>query len=155
MTKKKRRINLFDIIIILLVAAVAAAVFLFTRQDTAAVETRNVKYVIEIQNVPEGFTKKIDIGDDITDNIKNYYMGKVVAAEAAPWYEQTENREAGTAYMAAVPGRECAVITLEAPVTDSGSELRVNGNFLVRGGIAIAAKGPGYAGEGYILMVER
>ena len=54
-----------------------------------------------------------------------------------------------------IEGRETEIVTLEAPVTESESDFKVNGYYTVKSGLEVAAKGPGYAGRGYILTVER
>ena len=66
-----------------------------------------------------------------------------------------EDKENGVWKESEVEGRETAIITLEAPIAESGNSITVNGYYIVRGGLEVAAKGPGYAGRGHILKVIR
>ena len=154
MGKRPLRISLFDIIIIAIIICCGFAVYFLTGKEVAA-QTKKLRYTIELTDLPEGFSEKIEVGDSITDNIKNYHMGTVVDVEAEPYKKLLEDPVNGRKVEAEIPGRETAVITLEADVTESDSELRVNGSYLVRTGLEVAAKGPGYAGNGYILTIER
>ena len=54
-----------------------------------------------------------------------------------------------------MPNRERDLVTVEANVTESASDLKVNGYYTVKVGLEVAVKGNGYAGRGYILNIER
>ena len=147
MTKKKFKINLFDIVLIIIVLAAILVGYKFTHKEVA-VETKTIRYTFELTDNDEGFT-------DLTDNIKNYYMGRVVDVKKVPYTELVDSQELGKVVETEIPGRETAIVTVEANVTENGPDLKVNGYFTVKGGLEIAVKGPGYAGRGYILTVER
>ena len=155
METKKIKINIIDIVILVVVVAVAAGAYFFMNKDAGTVETKTMQYVIELSDNPEGFAENIEIGDELTDNIKNYYMGKIVDVEVVPFKDLIEDKENGVWKESEVEGRETAIITLEAPIVESGSSITVNGYYIVRGGLEVAAKGPGYAGRGHILKVIR
>ena len=118
--KKKFKINFFDIVIVIVVIAIGAVVYAMTNKEVVQ-ETKTIRYTIELVNQNEGFTENINVGDDIYDNIKNYYMGKVVSVEAVPqkkinsgelkWEELSEST---------IEGRETAIIVIEANVTENG-----------------------------------
>ena len=154
MEKKRFRINWFDIVIIAIIIVGAIFVYKFTHKEVA-VETKTIRYTFELIDNQEGFADLIEVGDEITDNIKNYYMGKVVEVKSAPYKKLVQDKETGVFKEAEVDGRETAIVTVEAPVTESAGDYKVNGYFLVKAGLEIAAKGNGYAGRGFILNVER
>ncbi|MCQ4727040.1 DUF4330 domain-containing protein [Anaerotignum faecicola] len=154
MTKKKFKINLFDIVLIIIVLAAILVGYKFTHKEVA-VETKTIRYTFELTDNDEGFTDLISVGDEITDNIKNYYMGRVVDVKKVPYTELVDSQELGKVVETEIPGRETAIVTVEANVTENGPDLKVNGYFTVKGGLEIAVKGLGYAGRGYILTVER
>ena len=154
MEKKKFKINVFDVVIIIIVLIAAIFAYKFTHKEVA-VETKTIRYTFELIDNPEGFTDLIEVGDEITDNIKNYYMGKVVEVKKEPFYKLVQDRENGAIKDSIVKGRETAIITVEAPVTESTGDYKVNGYFIVKAGLEIAVKGNGYAGRGFILNVER
>jgi len=154
MEKKKIRINWVDIVIVVIALIAIIFAYGFTNKEVAA-ETKTIRYTFELVDNPIGFTDKIKIDDDITDNIKNYYMGKVVAVETANYIEVIQDIETGTYKEAVIEGRETAIVTVEAFVTENNGNLNVDGYFLVKAGLEVAVKGNGYAGRGFILSVER
>lgn len=154
MEKKRWRINLFDIVIILVVLCLGIALYAFTHK-TVVVETKKVTYQLEMIECPEGFAEKIHVGDKLTDNIKNYHMGTVVAVEAEPATKLGDDRVNGAIVERPLPGLETIKLTVEANVTESNSDLKVDGGYVVKAGKEIAVKGNGYAGKGYILTVNR
>ncbi len=154
MGKKRFKINLFDIVIIVIVLAAAVFAYKFTHKEVA-VETKTIRYTFELIDNAEGFADLIETGDEITDNIKNYYMGKVVEVKKEPYSKLVQDRESGVFKDSVVAGRETAIVTVEAPVTESAGDYKVNGYFVVKAGLEIAVKGNGYAGRGFILNVER
>lgn len=147
-------INFFDIIIILVVVCVAAGLYLFTNKEVV-VETKPLVYTLEITDLPTGFSENISVGDNLTDNVKNYHMGKVVKAEAVPSTKITNDYTNSKIVESVVPERENVIITVEANVTESESDFKVDGSYVVKAGKEVSIKGPGYAGVGYILTVER
>ena len=154
MEKKKYKVNIFDIVVIVIVLAVAVLGYRYLNRESVA-ETHKIRYTFELTDNLEGFSENINIGDNITDNVKNYYMGKVVDVKTEPCVKLINDTENGIVREAVVPGRETAIVTVEADVTESNSDLKVNGYYTVKVGLEVAVKGNGYAGRGYILDIER
>ena len=69
--EKKKKFNVFDIIIILIILAIAAGAYTFTHR-TKAKETQLLRYSLELNECPEGFSQNIKVGDSLIDNVKNY-----------------------------------------------------------------------------------
>lgn len=154
MAKRKFRLNIFDIVIVLIVAVIAVGLYVFTHRETV-VETKKLIYTIELRNVPEGFTNLVKEGDELTDGVKNYNMGKVLSAERQDFKLLSNDYNTNTILDSVVPEKETCVIRVEADVTETAMDYKVNGNFLVKAGIEINVHGPGYAGNGYILSIDR
>lgn len=152
--KKKFKINFFDVVIILIVICVGAGLYVFTHRDTT-VETKKLTYMIEINKATPGLENYIRIGDDLTENTKNYNMGKVAAVETIPYTKLTPDYENNVFRDSVDPTCETVLITVEANVTESPSGFAVDGQYVVRAGTEIFVKGEGYAGEGYIVKVNR
>ena len=151
---KKHKINIFDIVVVIVVAVIAIAGYKYLHREKIA-ETKTIRYTFEMVDNYEGFSDLIHVGDDITDNVKNYYMGKVVDVKSEPYTKLVNDIETGTGKEAVVPNRERDLVTVEANVTESASDLKVNGYYTVKVGLEVAVKGNGYAGRGYILNIER
>lgn len=152
--QRKWKPNFFDIIIVLLVVVVAGGLYAFTHRDKV-IETKVQKYQLELLDCPIGLSEKISVGDKLTDNVKNYHMGKVVGIEVNPAKKLGDDKVNGLVKESIVPDAEDIILTVEANVTESTADLKVDGNFVVKAGKEVAVKGNGYAGKGYIITVER
>ena len=151
---KKFKINFFDIVIVLIVLCVGVGFYLFTNKDTTA-DTKKLTYVIELNKTTPGLENYIRIGDDLTENTKNYHRGKVVDFETKPYTRITPDYMSNVFRDSVDPTSNAVLITVEADVTESNSSFAVDGQFIVRAGTEIFVKGEGYAGEGYIVKVIR
>ena len=151
---KKFKINFFDIVIVLIVLCVGVGFYLFTNKDTTA-DTKKLTYVIELNKTTPGLENYIRIGDDLTENTKNYHMGKAVDFETKPYTRITPDYMSNVFRDSVDPTSNTVLITVEADVTESNSSFAVDGQFIVRAGTEIFVKGEGYAGEGYIVKVIR
>lgn len=153
--KKKFRINIFDVVIVVIVLALAVGLYAFTHRGKVAQQTKKITYLVELRNLPEGFTNLISEGDKLTDNVKNYYMGKVLKVETVPYVTFSNDIPNVQVKEVAVEGRENAIITVEADVIESDMDFKLSSGFTVKGGLEANVKGRGYAGSGYILEIER
>jgi len=154
MEKRRHRINLFDIIVFAVIIIIAVSGYKYLHREKN-VNTSKLRYTIELTDNPEGFSKNIHEGDKITDNVKNYYMGQVVSVKAEPCKKLVNDTVDGAIKESVCEGKETDIVTLEANVTDDGTNFRVNGYYTVKAGLEVAVKGNGYAGRGYVLTVER
>ena len=154
---KKFKINVFDIVVVVVVLLVLVVGYAFMNRGSGnvAAATKTMRYKIEITEKPVGFSELVEVGDTITDNIKNYTMGKVVAVETEPYTDIVEDYEHGRYAEGSTDGLENVIITIEAQVSESESSLIVGGNYVVKAGKEIAVKGEGYAGTGHIISIER
>ena len=140
--KKKFKINFFDIVIILIVVCVGAGVYFFRHKSPAAA-TKKLTYVVELNKTTPGLEDYIRIGDDLTENTKNYNMGKVVDVETVPYSKITPDYE-NNAYVDSVdPYYSTVLITVEADVTETASSYAVDGQYVVRAGTEVFVKGEG------------
>lgn len=156
--KRRWRPNLFDLIIVVIVIAAAAVLYLSTHSSNQVVtntDSATVRYTIELTNMPAGTGDLVKVGDTITDTQKNYGMGTVAAVEVTPYTVWIPDTVDGTYNEAAVPGYETILLTLESPASVSESQVQTSGGYTVKVGLASAAKGPCYAGSGFIVNMER
>ncbi len=153
-TKKKFKVNFFDVVIILIVVVIGAGLYIYTHRDTT-VDTKKLTYVIEINKATPGMEDYIRIGDSLTENTKNYNMGKVVDFEVKPYSTLTPDYVNNVFRDSVDPTQNTVLITVEANVTETNNAFAVDGQFIVRAGTEIFVKGEGYAGEGYIVNVNR
>lgn len=160
--KMKIKLNLFDIIILALVVVGGIAFFAITNMSRSGgvalpttSATRTVRYTIELASMLEEAADLINEGDIIVDRIEKRTLGKVVAVEIVPAVIPVKDIFTGEQLLEAQPGRITANLTLETTAAETASALTVDGGFIVRAGTQVTAIGPGYAGMGYVLSVER
>lgn len=156
--KRRWKLNVFDIIIIAVVI-VAAGVFLyfwrFSGNSSTAVNTTPVHYTIELNGMLEGTSQKIKEGDTIMDSTKKFIMGTVVSLTVMPATTTEVNLETGDTIEVEVPGKEAALIEIVCPCSSSDTEIKAESGYVVRIGSEVTASGPGYAGKGYVLAINR
>jgi len=162
-TPKKKILNLFDIIVIVVVIVIAAAVLIYGYTSSRAVlddvenaeESAVVEYTIEICEMPESAANSVKVGDTIMDSIKNFEMGQVQSVEVSPSVKSTPDYQNGKYVESELPESYTVTVALKSACQESDSSIVVGGGYTVAGGKSINVKGPGYAGSGYILQIER
>ena len=157
--KIKWRLNLFDVIIICFVIAAAAVFLILTSPKGGGIasgEDVTAGYKIELVGMTPEAAQRIKVGDVLIDNIKKYTIGTVVSVEIVPSEVISKNMETGEHVLAVIPEEKTVIIelTAEAVETDTGITV-AGGGFVLRSGLPVSAAGPGYAGSGYIIFVER
>lgn len=152
--KKKFKVNFFDIVIIAIIACIGIGLYVFTHKDTT-LETNQLTYKIELNGAVKGLADYIHEGDILYENTKNYKMGSVVSVETVPYSIIVPDYEDNVYKDSVDPTSDSVIITLNADVTETDNAYAVDGQFIVRAGTEIFVKGPGYAGEGYVIEIER
>ena len=155
--KFRLRLNLFDGII-LVVALAVAAVLLWMAVKPQAVSNESstaaatVRYTIRFQRWTGSI---IQPGDKLVDNIKNNELGQVVSTQAVPAQTQLLDQESHSYVLAAVPGYEDILVTVEAPCTVSEEAVILGSNFQLLVGSTAYIRGEGYMASGPIISIER
>jgi len=166
MNEKKKfrlKLNVFDIVIIALVVVAGIVFFAVTNTSRSGSDgvklssgtSTTVRYVIELTGMMEDASNKVEVGDTIIDRIEKRTLGKVVAVTIEPTRLPFRDQITGAQVIEEQPDRYTAIITLESPAAETASSITVDGGFIVRAGLPVTVNGPGYAGMGFILSVER
>lgn len=162
MEKKKHSLfNVFDIVVIL-IALVLFAVLFFARSsggdtsdDTASVKSGTVTYTIELTGMVNGSAELVSVGDELVDKVKKYDVGTVTAVEVSNTVRQVQDLINGGTVESEMSTQQTATITVEAPCTETETDILVAGGYVIKVGLSVSVKGPGYYGTGYIVGVER
>ena len=154
---RKLPLNLFDIIIIVLVIAIAAGlIYVKTRSvEKGGDADSTVEYSIELSSMSDRTEGMIKPGDKIEDKIKKLYMGEVKSVEFYPSTKEATDYETGDTVYTELPGLISARVVLTADCRQTESTITVNGGYVVRIGTEVSVLGPGYAGAGYVVGIER
>ncbi len=143
---RKRSINAVDIVLILmLLSFVVIFVFLFAPNpglDRDGDQNVRLEYTVEISGISKEMAAKINVGDQVFDEVDRYVIGSVTNTEIDDCVEYVYNEASGR---------------IEAiAYTDEGNSSAVRKNVLVT--ITANAKyteGSGYTVNGYRIAVNR
>ena len=158
--KFRFRLNLFDSIVIVLALAVGAYLLwnaLKPDNSTPAeqVETSTVRYTICFQRWIAGTSSAIKDNARLTDSIRTYEMGNVVAVEARPASEQIVDHNNKRYVQAEIPGYEDVFVTVEAPGVIDKEAVTLSSGYVPRVGLRAYVQGDGFLASGYIYSIER
>ncbi len=155
------RLNLFDGIVLVLALAVGAFLLWRALRPAQAAEAgasssaSTVRYTVRFSRWPEGTSSLVQVGDKLEDNIKNYKLGTVVKAEAAPCETLLLDHDAHAYVLAYTEGYEDVLVTVESQAVVAGKAVTVGGGYEVRVGAMAYIRGEGYMASGYIVAIER
>ena len=157
--KFRLRLNLFDGIV-LAAALIAAAVLGWmilnptpTQEDN--VTKGSVQYTVRLSCVPEGFNLFVQVGDKVTDNIKNRPMGEIISMEVEPGHVSVNNMEARRQVLAEAEGYEDVLITIQASCGINPYGVTVEEeDYPIRVGEMAYLRGDGYMGSGMVEAIE-
>jgi hypothetical protein len=89
------------------------------------------------------------------DSTKKFIMGKVVSVTPGPATTAAVNRETGDTLNSVIPDKEAVLIELVCNCTLTDSQITAESGYVIRIGGEVTASGPGYAGRGYVVAIER
>jgi len=158
-SKPHLKVSIFDVIIIAVVI-ISAAVLIFVwrasgKSSGTAIITKPVHYTIQLAGMIDGAAEKIKKGDTIIDSTKKFNMGTVESVSIAPATIPVNNKQTGDTVLALVPDKETASVELVCNCSTTDSQILAASGYLVRVGEVVHAAGPGYAGLGYIVEINR
>jgi hypothetical protein len=154
---KNWKISVFDVIIIAVIIGVGVLFIKFSGGGVSAItggSQTTVRYTIELTNMETDISDLIKVGDSITDRVEKHFMGRVVSYDVGTFITTSKDLYTGSYIATEVPGRYTANIVIEASATENDRDISV-GSFVVKCGVQISVMGPGYAGNGYIIDIER
>ena len=163
--KKKKNIlgifNLFDIILIIIAIALAAAIALLSRDNSSGAlvgkpQTQTeVRYTVELKEIENDAAESIKVGDKVIDRIKKYSIGTVESVEIVPARRSVPDEGSNVKRFTEVPNLKSAIVTIVAPATETDKDITVDGGYVIKTGMEVNARMPGFNAVGYIIDVER
>lgn len=158
--KFRLRLNLFDGIVLLLALAVGAlllwnALKPETPQKDPSEQAGTARFTVRLTRWPEGNVSLIRLGDQITDNLNQRPVGKVVDVEAGPCLMQATNHETHKYVMTEIEGYNDVLLTVESSCKLNRYGLTVGEkDYPLRVGNAAYLRGEGYMGSGLVESIE-
>jgi hypothetical protein len=153
----KWKINLFDVVIIVLVLIAAILFLYFTtfRGQSVSNTESTVTYTMELRDISKPVADAIQIGDTLTDSVKNNDLGTIQSVEIVPYTTLGQITDTGEYVLSVVPDRYTAILEMEAAAVESDTSIAVGAGYIIRCGTSVSVIGPGYIGTGTILTIER
>ena len=160
------RIHIADILIaaLIVILVFGAVQFAVPREVSARTGDLMIRYTIEFgERVGEdgrrrlsaaGFHENVIIGEPVFDGIMGQHIGYIVDVYALPFQVDTFNEETGTILRAEVDGLEYTYIVIEASASVGIYETLI-GNFSVGVGRPAFIRSRRFAGEGFIIAVDK
>lgn len=142
-TKTKRKFNIIDLIFILVIVAAVAAVGFKFLGDSATTRSSS-QYVITLHSddVPSNALKPVKVGDKMTDETGDIYLGKIDSIETGEALVYTTNSD-GQICTSAKEGYESVDMTVTVTATGSehyitigGTKYSINHGFTARCGMS-------------------
>lgn len=156
--KPRWKLNIFDMIIIAVVVVAAGAllyVWRFSDKNDTTAATKPVHYTIELSEMLSGTSAKINVGDTIMDSTKKFIMGTVLSITPVPATTPEKNLETGDTVLSVIPGKEAVLIELVVDCSSTDAQITAESGYVIRIGTEVKAAGPGYAGKGYLVAIDR
>ncbi|NLY84885.1 MAG: DUF4330 domain-containing protein [Tissierellia bacterium] len=150
-----RKIGIIDIlIVIVLVAGIFFLINPYRSKVDEGKSTIPIVYTFETVEVGEEFVKQLEIGKDVYNSSKNYYLGKIKDFRVKPYKEEFEDREKGVILLVPYPDRYNVEIDIEANAIIENDVIKVDREE-IRVGTYLPIKGKSFASFGYIIGIER
>ncbi len=151
-SQKKFRFNFIDALLILIILAAGAFLcYIFLSNDVDVVSenvTKEIVYEIELNEVPEEFKWKINIGDKVTDTVARYPIGEVVNVVYSDYIYSGVNAEDGGEVLTAVPGYMDVTVTIRAEANIVNNMYSIGG-YDIHVGKNVCFRVPNFTGESY------
>lgn len=162
MIKNGKLFGLVNIIDLLAIVVVAVAVWLVLPSFVGSANSdimvargtpKTVYFTLELPQTSMEFFDKVEIGDQINDNIRGYYYGVVEDVRYEPAKKVMADIENGTYKYEEVPDKIDVYLTVKANGTESDMEITAEGQPIKFGG-TLTVKGKGYVGAGYVVELR-
>ncbi len=155
-TKFKKKFNVLDVIIIAAVLVLGLLAFKFLRKtEVITVPTVEVTYTFRSDEQTPYSTEMVDVGSEIYDSVKNYYIGKVVKKEDVPATRSDYDNDAEIYRSAEVDGKVNLLLTIQVDAMIQGKDIMADNAYDIKVGNQAFLRSKGFAAAGYIVSIER
>ena len=155
MNKTRKHPNFFDILIVLLLILVAGAAWVISHRDNTQGEAVLRRYTIELTDLEETMADSVQVGDKVTDNIKNYDIGTVAGVEVLPYTQAVVDEENAVIRQQPTPGSIRLLVTVECLTVEGEKEIATTSGYTLRTGTSVSISAGELTSGGFILAVER
>ena len=154
---KNRKLNLFDVIVILVLIA-AIIVFIFVSRNNATNQPEmgdEAVYLLEISSIKPEIADQMQVGDKLYSTSTKDFLGDIISVEILESTRLLMNYDAGNYELTTDPDRVNVMLRVEAPITETETDLFIENKTNLKANISFDVWGPGYAAQGSILSIER
>lgn len=147
-------INVLDLLFLAVIALGLLIGYRYISGNAVAGYKSNVYFDVELKSVKQEFADKINIGDEIKDSVKGYYLGKVSNIDIQPEVSTNWDAESQQFVEATSPEDVTVYVEILSNGTVNDDEGFIYAETVpVSVGKEMFIKGKGYAHVGYITKV--
>lgn len=155
---KNKRLNIFDVVVIIVIVAalIGLLVYMGTSSNNEEIKIGDtVTYVLEIGSTDEWVANAISVGDDLVDATTKNNLGTVTGVEIHPSEELSLNYDIGEYTITTIPDKYKVLLTMEANITESASDILVEGELSIKVSDTFSLLGPGYSATASVINISR
>ncbi len=154
-TGRRSFFNVFDIVVLAIVVALAVFLFLAREGLGGRASKKDITYVVEFGAVHETMAPLIQEGDVLVDKIKKFTVGTVEKVEFLPAETFVPDLVNGGLVKVEEYHYKRVLVTISAEAKVTEADVMVDNGFLVRVGMGVTLRGPGYECAGFIIEMDR
>jgi len=144
----KPRFNLIDALVILAIAAIVVfGLWYFTSAGQEV--NAYVYFTVEFRNQAEGIEDFIELGGEVRDSVRNYFLGYIYSIDVRPAHILNFDSTNNIFVQETIPERTDIYLTIRGRGHESMSEITVEGN-RVTIGRDMHIRGRGFVNRGFI-----
>ena len=148
------KVSIVDIMIILVVMAIGYyAITYLNTKDVNTISRQTIQYTFETEDVNENFAKQLQLGGNLYNSSRNYYVGKLIDYEVLPYETIVPDLQNGVFVKNTVEDRFIVRMTIEAGADQDAYNIRVNQEN-IKVGAMFPIKGKGFASYGYVIDIK-
>jgi hypothetical protein len=149
----KAGLNGFDrfCVVFLVIAVIGAAGY--AALQNADVKKVMVTYTVELSGVDQDLYDLIVVGEELKDNLRTLYLGKIIDKSKTPASVVYWNKEAKQFFETENANKDTVLVTIEAEGQEDDISVSI-GEILIKVGRQLYLKGKGYTSAGYIVEMK-
>ncbi|MDR1914764.1 MAG: DUF4330 domain-containing protein [Clostridiales bacterium] len=150
------RISIIDIVLFILLVVFVFSARRFSAPQSVAAAPGDVaiRYTLELQRKLPDYINKIQTDTDIYDNLRGYYIGRIVDVYDEPYLEDVPDHDNEIIRRVPVDGLRTVYVVVEAAAQITEQTTTV-GSYEILVGKDVFVRSKDFASSGFVVIVER
>lgn len=155
---KNKKINAFDVVVIIVIVAAVIGLLVYMGTSGNGEESEvgdTATYVLEIGSIDPWVAEAISAGDELVDITSKNNLGTVIDVEIHPAESLNLDYDSGQYIVTTIPDKVKVLLTVEADVTESASDILVEGVQSIKVSNSFSIQGPGFSANASVINISR